>query len=99
MTGLYYARARYYNPQTGQWMSQDPLGFDAGDSNLSRYVNNAPTNATDPSGLQDDPTAGGLILPQPTSQDAANSLIWQDAQNKNPMPGLNLKIPDFRLFP
>lgn len=29
------------------------LGFDAGDSNLYRYVNNAPTNATDPSGQQD----------------------------------------------
>ena len=33
-------------------MSQDPLGFDAGDSNLYRYVNNAPTDATDPSGLE-----------------------------------------------
>jgi RHS repeat-associated protein len=52
MTGLYYDHARYYNPQTGSWMSQDPLGFDAGDSNLYRYVNNAPTNGTDPSGLQ-----------------------------------------------
>ena len=31
----------------------DPLGFDAGDSNLYRYVNNAPTNGTDPSGLAD----------------------------------------------
>jgi hypothetical protein len=28
----------------------DPLGFGAGDSNLYRYVNNGPTNATDPSG-------------------------------------------------
>jgi hypothetical protein len=26
------------------------LGFDAGDSNLYRYVNNNPANATDPSG-------------------------------------------------
>ena len=31
-------------------MQQDPDGFSAGDSNLYRYVNNAPTNATDPSG-------------------------------------------------
>jgi hypothetical protein len=30
----------------------DPLGFDAGDSNLYRYVKNGPTNATDPSGLE-----------------------------------------------
>jgi hypothetical protein len=27
------------------------MGFDAGDSNLYRYVNNAPTDSTDPSGL------------------------------------------------
>jgi hypothetical protein len=29
----------------------DPMGFAAGDSNLYRYVNNRPTNHTDPSGL------------------------------------------------
>lgn len=29
-----------------------PLGFQAGDANLYRYVKNGPTNATDPSGLQ-----------------------------------------------
>ncbi len=34
------------------WLSQDPAGFAAGDSNLYRYVGNSPTNATDPSGLQ-----------------------------------------------
>ena len=50
-TGLQYNRARWYYPSTGRWISQDPLGFDAGDSNLYRYVNNAPTNATDPSGF------------------------------------------------
>ncbi len=29
----------------------DPLGFEAGDKNLYRYVGNSPTNYTDPSGL------------------------------------------------
>jgi RHS repeat-associated protein len=52
-TGLNYVHARYYDPLTGRWMSQDPLGFDAGDSNLYRYVNNRPTVETDPSGLQE----------------------------------------------
>jgi len=51
-TGLQYNRARYYDAATGRWLSQDPMGFDAGDSNLYRYVNNAPTNMTDPNGLQ-----------------------------------------------
>jgi hypothetical protein len=47
---LQYNRARYYDPATGRWISQDPLGFDAGDSNLYRYAQNRPPSATDPSG-------------------------------------------------
>jgi hypothetical protein len=34
-------------------ISQDPIGFAAGDVNQYRYVANGPTNATDPSGLFD----------------------------------------------
>jgi RHS repeat-associated protein len=52
-TQLYYSRARYYDATTGRWISQDPLGFNAGDSNLYRYVLNQPTYWTDPSGLDD----------------------------------------------
>nr|WP_250564781.1 RHS repeat-associated core domain-containing protein [Adonisia turfae] len=50
-TGLMYYRARYYDPAVGTFVSEDPLGFDAGDANLYRYVFNSPTNFTDPSGL------------------------------------------------
>jgi len=50
-TELQYNRARYYDATIGRWISQDPLGFEAGDSNLYRYVNNRPTQFTDPSGL------------------------------------------------
>ena len=52
VAGLQYSRARMYDPKIGRWMSEDPIGFAAGDSNLSRYVGNSPTNATDPSGLE-----------------------------------------------
>jgi RHS repeat-associated protein len=48
--GLYYYRARYYDSSTGRFISEDPMGFGAGDSNLYRYVGNSPTNFTDPSG-------------------------------------------------
>ncbi len=51
-TGLQYNRARFYDPATGRWISQDRLGFDAGDSNLYRYVRNEPISQTDPKGLQ-----------------------------------------------
>jgi RHS repeat-associated protein len=57
-TGLQYNRWRYYSPGTGRWTTSDPLGFDAGDANLYRYVGNATLNATDPSGLvQESPGA------------------------------------------
>jgi RHS repeat-associated protein len=50
-SGLYFYRARYYDPLTGRFLSEDPAGFAAGDPNLYRYVGNSPTNASDPSGL------------------------------------------------
>jgi RHS repeat-associated protein len=49
-TGLHYYRARYYDAGVGRFISVDPIGFDAGDSNLYRYVGNSPTMYTDPTG-------------------------------------------------
>jgi RHS repeat-associated protein len=51
-TGLDYYRARYYDAGVGRFISEDPLGFAAGDPNIYRYVGNSPTNFVDPSGLQ-----------------------------------------------
>ncbi|WP_404310460.1 Calx-beta domain-containing protein [Neorhodopirellula lusitana] len=53
-TGLIYYDARWYDPNTGEFLSQDPIAFEAGDPNLYRYVGNGPTNATDPTGLYDE---------------------------------------------
>ena len=50
-TGLIYYRARWYDPRIGRFISEDPIGFAAGDANLSRYVGNSTPNAVDPSGL------------------------------------------------
>ena len=38
-TGLYYYRARYYDPDTGRFLTQDPMQFKAGANNY-RYVHN-----------------------------------------------------------
>jgi RHS repeat-associated protein len=47
---LQYNRARWYSPVMGRFMSEDPIGFSGGDTNLYRYVHNSYPNATDPSG-------------------------------------------------
>jgi len=50
-SGLYYYRARYYDPEIGRFLSEDPLGFEAG-VNFYAYVENNPINANDPFGLE-----------------------------------------------
>lgn len=49
-TGLYYYRSRYYDPEIGRFLSEDPLGFKAG-VNFYSYCKNNPINANDPMGL------------------------------------------------
>jgi RHS repeat-associated protein len=48
-TGLYFYRARYYDPGAGRFLSEDPIGFRGG-RNFYAYVNNDPTNLIDPDG-------------------------------------------------
>lgn len=50
-TGLYFYRARYYDPETGRFITKDPIGFAGGDVNLYGYVSNNPVNFVDPWGL------------------------------------------------
>ncbi len=50
-SGLYFYRARYYDPETGRFISEDPIGF-AGGFNLYRYVRNNPVKNRDPLGLE-----------------------------------------------
>ena len=57
---LYYYRARFYDPQIGRFVSQDPIGFAGGDANLYRYVGNAPTIWVDPLGNVATTAAGGF---------------------------------------
>jgi RHS repeat-associated protein len=49
--GLNYNSARYYNPTTGRFISQDPLGFGGGNPNVYEYVGNNSLNFIDPIGL------------------------------------------------
>lgn len=54
-TGLYYMRNRYYDPQVGRFLSEDPAGI-LGGLNLYQYAGADPINTTDRFGLS--PTPG-----------------------------------------
>ena len=55
-TGLYYYRARYYDPAVSRFLSQDPLGHYASTDSYS-YARNNPANLVDALGLT--PTCSG----------------------------------------
>jgi RHS repeat-associated protein len=69
-TGLYYYRARYYDPKIQRFISSDPIGL-AGGLNTYAYVGNNPIRYIDPFGLVD-AINGGTV----------NS-GWQDPNNHN----------------
>jgi RHS repeat-associated protein len=49
--GLYYYRARYYDPMEGRFIAKDSIGFRGG-INLYGYVGQNPINYSDPIGLK-----------------------------------------------
>jgi RHS repeat-associated protein len=52
-SGLLNMRARSYDPTTGQFTSNDPIGLLGGDFNVRRYAGNDPINFFDYGGCQD----------------------------------------------
>ncbi len=91
---LQYNRARYYDGQVGRWISEDPMGFMAGDGNLSRYVHNAPTYLVDPSGLVESegegvPVNGSL----PVLQDRNDGLAGRLRELEDELDDLDNKYP------
>jgi RHS repeat-associated protein len=77
-TGLYYYRARYYDPSAGRFLSEDPIQFNGG-FNFYKYTVNSPTNFVDPSGDQigfaGDTLSGQTALLYLESSPAANAII------------------------
>jgi len=49
---LYYYRARYYHTDLQRFISEDPVGFISGDTNLYAYVTNNPLSFVDSFGLE-----------------------------------------------
>lgn len=89
---LYYMRNRWYEAQTGRFLSEDPLGL-AGGLNVYLYAEDDPINASDPFGLTADDNeppiiqAGGGCFWQRGFHDADNRLFWpEDANDPEDFP-------------
>ena len=48
---LFEMRDRFYDADSGEFLTNDPLGLSAGDANLRRYARGEPISNSDPSGL------------------------------------------------
>ena len=91
--GLYYMRARYYDPGVGRFISEDPLGFGGGDVNLSVYVANDPINLVDPFGLEAGTVSKpGIFLPFPVIKLSPRQ--WEQMKKD-----LSFPIPPFPITP
>jgi RHS repeat-associated protein len=62
-TGLYFVRNRWYDPEGGRFVNEDPAGF-AGGTNLYAYAGNDPVNGVDPFGLDAQPQCESLYMYQ-----------------------------------
>jgi RHS repeat-associated protein len=74
-TGLRYYRARYYEPQIGRFISEDPMRFGAGE-NFYSYADGSPTNFIDAFGL----TIG--VMGDSGSVNVALQYLSKDPQSK-----------------
>jgi RHS repeat-associated protein len=68
--GLYYYRARWYDPQLGTFLQTDPIGS-LDYINLYAYVGLEPGNGTDPSGMYENRHSNGLTDRQIRERDLA----------------------------
>ncbi len=64
-TGLYFYRARYYDPTLQRFISEDPLQFAGHSVNFYEYTYDDPVNHVDPSGTQALPIPIPVPVPEP----------------------------------
>jgi RHS repeat-associated protein len=79
-TGLHYNLRRYYDPGTGRYISQDPVGLAGGD-NLYRYADADPANLTDPTGECPQCVAYAVCLALCMAEDVAENAITGECNN------------------
>jgi RHS repeat-associated protein len=83
-TGLYYNGMRFYDPQTGRYMTPDPLGFVDG-LNDYLFCANDPVNFVDPAGSSI--TAVGIGVVALKAYGASAAIKWLGRTFKGGTPG------------
>ncbi len=87
---------RHYDPYSQKFLSEDPIGFAAGDNNLYRYVFNNPVLLTDPTGefvplVYVAAFIGGIMMSNianaPTSE---SDEVYPDQEGKAALQGVML---------
>ncbi len=87
-TGLYYNRFRYYDPNAGSYISQDPIGLEGGNPTLYGYVSDS-NNWLDSFGLsnvQEYNISSHGSQPSPRSPYQSHHIVqdeWAKAQGLN----------------
>ena len=76
-TGLHYNYFRYYDPQTGRYLTSDPIGL-AGGLNTYGYVGGNPVGRTDPLGLD----FGFVVNPALAGGNGHTTLYYQDSRGE-----------------
>jgi RHS repeat-associated protein len=91
-TGLYFFRSRWYDPITGRWLSNDPIGISGG---LNQYVfcSDNPVNKRDPLGLRTDNESSNTTS-DPTFSDVAKEAWKAAASSPNAIPYVSKVISD-----
>jgi len=95
--GIYEYRNRAYHPGLGRFLSEDPMGFAAGDSNMFRYCGGDPVNRRDPSGFKDHNDSRGPNVPyQNEARDSGSTEVYygsdpfpDDVSDSNPLEGID----------
>ncbi len=82
-TGLMLYPNRYYSTELGRFVSRDPIGYEASDQNVYRYVNNIPLLLLDPNGTM----AGAGLANCQGLGDALANLLWP------PSPPIGTVVP------
>jgi RHS repeat-associated protein len=74
--GLYYYKARFYDPSLRRFLNPDPIGYADG-LNMYGYVGGDPVNGTDPSGLSEcDASIQGTECPPKEEPPNDEIIVW-----------------------